>query len=315
MKTSRYVVLGIAAVAGILLFFLVHGMISGKATRTATASVAAPPPVQTVRVLIAAHDVKAGSRLADSDLTWQDWPVNTLNPAYIVDGPLPNGAAVAGSEGAKAPGATPATQTPAPQAAVQQAASAATDMAHKMLTPGAKEAYIGGIARQDILANEPIIDAKVVRADEGGFMAVMLSPGMRAMAVQVSVENTAGGFILPGDRVDIMATHQTPKAGGGTIDSVQPVLRNIRVLAIDQQVQTSKDKQSVIGATATLEVTPEDGKALALAKASGSLSLMLRSYADANGPAGVVNPAPAEGQEQTVRVFRPGQTSDVVVSR
>ncbi len=302
MKTSRYVVLGIAGVAGILLFFLVHGMMSGKATRPAVASVVAPP-VQTVRVLIAAHDIKAGSRLADADLQWQDWPINTLNPAYIIDGPRPGTAAAGSEEAARQAGGT------------QALAVAASDAARHALTPGAKESYIGGVARQDILANTPITDTQVVRSDEGGFMAVMLQPGMRAMAVQVSVDNTAGGFILPGDHVDIMATHQTPKVGGGTNDSVETVLRNIRVLAIDQQVQTQKDKQSVIGATATLEVSPSDGQALTLAKASGTLSLMLRSYADADGPAGVVAAAQPNSQ-MVVHVFRPGQqTADVTVSR
>ena len=301
MKTSRYVVLGIAGFAGILLFFLVHGMMSGKATRPAAATVVAPP-VQTVRVLIAAHDIKGGSRLGDADLQWQDWPINTLNPAYIVDGARPGTPAAGSEEAARKAGG------------LQAATQAASDTARHVLTPGAKEAYVGGVARQDILANTPITDAQVVRSDEGGFMAVMLQPGMRAMAVQVSVENTAGGFILPGDRVDIMATHQAPKTGGGTNDSVQSVLRNIRVLAIDQQVQTSKDKPTVIGATATLEVTPADGQALILAKASGTLSLMLRSYADSDGPAGVVASGASAAQD-VVHVFRPGQVTDVTVSR
>jgi pilus assembly protein CpaB len=301
MKTSRYVVLGIAGLAGLLLFFLVHTMMSGKPTRQATAAVAAPP-VQTVRVLIAAHDIKAGTRLGDADLQWQDWPINTLNPAYIVDGPRPGTAAAGTEEAARQAGG------------VQAATQAASDAARHVLTPGAKEVYIGGVTRQDILANTPITDAQVVRSDEGGFMAVMLAPGMRAMAVQVSVENTAGGFILPGDHVDIMATHQTPKTGGGTNDSVQTVLRNIRVLAIDQQVQTNKDKPAVIGATATLEVSPADGEALTLAKASGNLSLMLRSYADVNGPAGVVASTATAGQG-VVHVFRPGQVTDVTVAQ
>ncbi len=304
MKTSRYVVLGIAGFAGILLFFLVHGMMSGKAARPAAATVVAPP-VQTVRVLIATHDIKGGSRLSDADLQWQDWPVigNSINPAYIVDGPHPGTTAAGTEEAARKSGG------------VQAATQAASDAARHVLTPGAKEAYIGGVARQDILANTPITDAQVVRSDEGGFMAVMLQPGMRAMAVQVSVENTAGGFILPGDRVDIMATHQAQKAGGGTNDSVQTVLRNIRVLAIDQQVQTQKDKQSVIGATATLEVTPPDGQALTLAKASGTLSLMLRSYADSDGPSGVVANGQPNAAQDVVHVFRPGQVTDVTVAR
>ncbi len=316
MKTSRYVVMGIAALAAILLAFLVRGMIGGKATTEAKASIQAPPPQQTERVLVAAHEIKAGSRLAAEDLTWQDWPLSAVNPAYIVDGAQPTNVAMAtpGSEGAAA--ATPAPAIPNDTKAGKAANGVVQQVADKVMPSQTLQAYVGGVAREDILANEPIMDAKIVRADEGGFMAVMLDPGMRAMAVPVSVDNTAGGFILPGDHVDILVTHQTQKSGGGTVDSVQPVLRNVRVLAIDQAVSTDKDKQSVIGATATLEVSPEEGQAVTLAKASGTLSLMLRSYADVSGPGGVVDGrAVGADADTSVRVFRNGQTSEVMVSR
>ncbi len=307
MKLPRYAVFGIAGLAAIVLALLVRGMIAGgKPAQPAQATVAPPAPVATARVLIASHDIKAGTHLTDADLTWQDWPVNSLNPSYIVNGAVP-GATPAGTEDAAAktkPGA------------VANAAKGVAQTVSEAVSPGAKEKYIGGVAREDILANEPIIDSKIVRADEGGFMAVMLRPGMRALAVPVSVDNTAGGFILPGDRVDILATHQIPRQGGqGTVDSVQPVLRNIRVLAIDQQVQADENKQSVIGATATLEVSPEDGQVVTLAKASGTLSLMLRSYADAAGPSGAVVSSSTGNSDMTVRVYRPNQTSEVLVSR
>ncbi|ESQ84657.1 hypothetical protein AEAC466_06290 [Asticcacaulis sp. AC466] len=312
MKTSRYVVFGIAAVAALILAFLVRGMIGGKVTHEAAATVQAPA-VPTARVLVATRDIPAGTRLVDGDMAWQDWPVNTLNPAYIVDGGRPDAGAssatpASGAEDAAAKGPVAVKK---PGNGVLQA------VADKVAPSPSKEAYVGGVVREALLANEPIIPAKIVRADEGGFMAVMLNPGMRALAVPVSVDNTAGGFILPGDRVDILATHQTPRqnGGSGTIDSVQPVLRNIRVLAIDQQVSAEEGKQSVIGATATLEVTPSDGQILTLAKASGTLSLMLRSYADAAGPSGAVMQEPVGASDQSVRVIRPGSTSEVLVSR
>ncbi|MGA9658811.1 MAG: Flp pilus assembly protein CpaB [Asticcacaulis sp.] len=309
MKSSRYVVIGIAAVAALLLAFLVRGLMAGNGSHTASATVQAPPAQPTARVLIATRDIAAGTRLAEADLGWQDWPVNTLNPAYIVDGAVPAAAGSPnnGSEDTTVKGAVEVTK---PVNGVVQA------VADKIAPSASKEAYVGGVARENILANEPIIDAKIVRSDEGGFMAVMLNPGMRALAVPVSVDNTAGGFILPGDRVDILVTHQLPRqSGNGTIDSVQPVLRNIRVLAIDQQVAAEEGKQSVIGATATLEVSPNDGQVITLAKASGTLSMMLRSYADASGPSGAVLQAPTGSGDQSVRIYRPGQTSEVMVSR
>ncbi len=314
MKTSRYAVIGLAAIAALILAFLVRGMMAGNGSHKAEASVQAPPAQPTVRVLVAARDLPAGARITEADLNWQDWPVNTLNPAYIVDGGAPAAAApAAGSEDAAAKKGAPKD---GPVAVKKPGSELVQAVADKVAPSPTKEAYVGGVTREAILANEPIIDAKIVRADEGGYMAVMLSPGMRALAVPVSVDNTAGGFILPGDRVDILVTHQTPRTtGGGTIDSVQPVLRNIRVLAIDQQVSVEEGKQSVIGATATLEVSPSDGQVVTLAKASGTLSLMLRSYADAAGPSGAVAAAPTGAGDKSVRVFRPDQTTEVMVSR
>ena len=309
MKTSRYAVIGLAAIAALILAFLVRGMVAGSGSHKAEASIQAPPAQPTARVLVAARDLPAGTRLTDADLNWQDWPVNTLNPAYIVEGGAPVATAPAkGTEDAAAKDGPVAVKKPGSE--VVQA------VADKVMPSAAKEAYVGGVTREALLANEPIIDAKIVRADEGGYMAVMLNPGMRALAVPVSVDNTAGGFILPGDRVDILVTHQTPRTtGSGTLDSVQPVLRNIRVLAIDQQVTVEAGKQSVIGATATLEVSPSDGQVVTLAKASGTLSLMLRSYADAAGPSGAVAAAPTGAGDKSVRVFRPDQTTEVMVSR
>jgi pilus assembly protein CpaB len=311
MKTSRYAVFGLAAVAALILAFLVRGMIAGKGSHEAAASVQAPPPQPTTRVLVASRDLAAGTRLTEADLTWQDWPVNTLNPSYIVEG----GAAPAATTAAPVAGAEDAAVKGEAKVVTKKPNEIVQAVTDKVAPSPTKEAYVGGVVRENILANEPIIDAKIVRADEGGFMAVMLNPGMRALAVPVSVDNTAGGFILPGDRVDILVTHQRPASNGGApVDSVQPVLRNIRVLAIDQQVAAEEGKQSVIGATATLEVAPSDGQIITLAKASGTLSLMLRSYADAGGPSGAVAVAPT-GSDQSVRVFRPGQTSEVMVSR
>lgn len=317
MKVSKYVILSVAGLAAVLLALLVRTAMVGKPSTPAKAAVEAPPAQPMARVLVVSHDIKAGTRLTDADLTWRDFPVAALNPAYIVDGGSPEAAAASSSSaaasasGSVAAGSESAVAVNKPtDGVVGGVAQAVKD---KVAPSPAREAYIGGIVRQDMLSNEPVTDSKIVRADEGGFMAVMLHPGMRAMAVPVSVDSTAGGFILPGDHVDILATHQLQGANGGpNSSSVQPVLRNIRVLAIDQQVDTGKDKQSVIGGTATLEVSPQDGQVLTQAKASGTISLMLRSYADASGPSGVMDPGPGG---QTVRVYRNGQATEVQVPR
>ena len=92
---------------------------------------------------------------------------------------------------------------------MEKVAKAATDMA----VTGAKSDYIGAVVREPILAGEPIVGRKIVRAGDSGYLAAYLEPGMRAMAIAVTVESAAGGFILPGDRVDVVLTAETSRNG------------------------------------------------------------------------------------------------------
>jgi pilus assembly protein CpaB len=314
MKPARIAVICIAAVAAIGLAFVVRAMgSSGKPVAVA----AAAAPVETrpmAKVLVAARDLAPGKRLEDADLEWKDWAVDEVNPAFITDGttPLPapptavEAKAAAGTlEGAPAAGAKPDN-------AIAAVARAATNVA----TGGAKADYFGSVVREPILKGEPIVSRKIVRAGDSGYLAAYLEPGKRAMAIRVTVETAAGGFILPGDRVDVLLTRAASTAGleGGGQDSkfsASTVMRNIKVLAIDQTTRAGEDEQSVVGATATVEVGPADSEALALAKAQGELSLVLRSYADTGGPSGRV--AQPQAQSTAVRIFRGGAPEVVVV--
>ncbi len=156
----------------------------------------------------------------------------------------------------------------------------------------AMQSVTGAIVREPILQGEPVIRGKIVKGGEGGYMSVVLQPGMRAMAIPVTVETGAGGFILPGDRVDVISSHKLDQAagappGGGNADGgtvAQVILANLRVLAIDQQTEPAKNAKSIVGSTATLEVPAESVDILARAKSLGDMSLVLRSYADLGAP-------------------------------
>lgn len=167
--------------------------------------------------------------------------------------------------------------------------------------PNAMNQYTGYLTRNPLAVGEPI-RAESLLQSEGGFMAVMLDPGLRAVAVRVSAESTAGGFILPNDRVDVLRTQSVQGPTGQTQMQSETILRNIRVLAIDQTTDTRMDG-SVLGKTATLELQSAEVEIVVAAEASGLLSLSLRSYADnADGPRIVAAPAPAP----TVRILRGG---------
>jgi pilus assembly protein CpaB len=302
MKPARIIVICVAAVAAIGLALVVRAMGSPSKTPTAVATAAAVPATPMAKVLVAAKDLQPGQRLAEGDLAWKDWPAAEVNPAFITDGTVP----VPSAEPAAADAAKPA-------GAVASVTRAATDLA----TGGAKADYVGSVVREPILKGEPIVSRKIVRAGDSGYMAAYLEPGMRAMAIRVTVETAAGGFILPGDRVDVLLTRETnlgnagADAGDRAKFSSSTVMQNVKVLAIDQSTRAGDEEQAVVGATATLELGPRDAEALALAKSEGELSLVLRSYADTGGPSGRV--APAVRQSTPVRVFRGGAPEVVVV--
>lgn len=308
MKAPKYVVFAVAAVAAVLLALVAKGLLAGKPTTSADATqvkVSQTPQIPMIKVLVAARPIKAGERLDEGDMIWMDWPESAKSPTYRIK-----------SDG---PEVTPAVPLPANiSGEVQKMGKTAGDLTQKVLDPiGGMQDFIGGVVRENFEANEPIIDAKIVRANEGGFMAVMLEPGLRAVAIPISVENTAGGFILPGDHVDIMVSHEVPRPGGqgGNMFVANTVLSNVKVLAVDQSSDIKKDQQTVVGATATLAVSPSQGRALAQAKSMGSLSLMLRSYADVNEPTNRVITTEQNTRQNSVRVFRDGASTEVLVNR
>jgi pilus assembly protein CpaB len=151
--------------------------------------------------------------------------------------------------------------------------------------PEAATQLAGSIARAPFIAGEPIREAKLVKADGSGFMAAILPTGMRAISTEISPETGAGGFILPNDRVDVIMTRRLknpdPK-GSGDIVVPEIVLSNVRVLAIDQAPKEKEGQNSLIGKTVTLELKPGQVPILAFARQAGTLSLALRSIADAN---------------------------------
>lgn len=139
----------------------------------------------------------------------------------------------------------------------------------------------GWVAREPFAAGEPIVKTKIVAPGERGFLAAVLSPGMRAVSVPVDAPSDVSGFVFPGDRVDILITLSLPSAGasdnGNPHKAAETVLRDIRVIAIDQRLD-SKDGQAVVARTVTLEVTPKQSEIVALAaNMGGKLSLSLRS--------------------------------------
>jgi pilus assembly protein CpaB len=171
-------------------------------------------------------------------------------------------------------------------------AAANTSFIKKSAEPDAVNKFVGAIVRVAMLAGDPIRGPYVVVAKGSGFMAAILPKGMRAVAVDISAVTSAGGFILPDDRVDVVLTRRDKSgASGGDNFTSDTILRNVRVLAVDQSIDEKGDTKVALGKTATLELTQSQAETLEQAHQLGTISLTLRSILDSPS-------SPAEGEEE-----------------
>ncbi|MEJ0011838.1 MAG: Flp pilus assembly protein CpaB [Bauldia sp.] len=254
MKLAQVMVLGVAAGAGLIAAVIAIRVLQPApppevVATTATSTTQAPQ----VQVLVATKDVPIGGKLAADSVQWQDWPLSGVNKDRFI----------------------------------QKDGDGATQI----------QPLVGAIARASIYQGEPITESKLIHSDHG-FMSAILPEGMRAVATRIAADTSAGGFILPNDRVDVIMTRANPDAGdnGGSPYLTETILNNVRVLAIDQTIENTADNskagegaagQTVIGQTATLELTPQQVQILTVAQQiSDHLTLALRSVADSRaGPA------------------------------
>jgi pilus assembly protein CpaB len=295
MGALRLVIVLVAAAAAAVALALVARHLT--ASHPSTAMAAIPPPRPQVRVLVAKRDLKIGDRVQAEDVTWQAYPQESASAAFITGGPV--------------------------KASLVDKAEAALSADPQV------QALTGDLVLEPIAAKEPLTMRKLVKGGAGGFMAVKLPAGMRAMATPVTVESGAGGFILPGDHVDVIEDIKltsAQNAGGGT--PAQPIqsktiLKNITVLAIDQAPEPKPGASSLVGATATLEIPEADIDILAKAREEGTLQLALRSHADMEGPPAAAVAADAQPRhamrlgalqtEISVRIYRGAKATDVKV--
>jgi pilus assembly protein CpaB len=202
------------------------------------------------------------------------------------------------------------------------------------LPPGAitdSGAVLGSVARSEFVENEPIVASRLVPGDKtSGILPLMLPDDMRAMSVAVDEVSDLSGFVLPLTRVDVLLSLT---GGGNEAGRSKIILENIPVLAVGQTVARKDSPESV--RVVTLQVSPEQAEALAVASTQGKLHLALRSYGDNDVVATsgsnvkkvmsaysteVAAPpmqqqAPSRVKVRVRRVFRPRPLQHVVVLR
>jgi pilus assembly protein CpaB len=122
-----------------------------------------------------------------------------------------------------------------------------------------------------IETNEPVLSLKITGPGQRATLSALVKPGMKAVTIRVNDVEGVGGFVLPGDHVDVVLTRQIDKGSATT----QVVLQNTRVLAVDQ-IADERVQKAAVAKSVTLEVNTVDAQKLWLSSSVGSLSLLLR---------------------------------------
>jgi pilus assembly protein CpaB len=254
-------------------------------------------PQGVVKVLVAGRTINPGEILAIKDVTWAEWPKALVEERMIDENEF----------------VVPSATVPPTQVGLvvreeagdtaKKPKSDAGDTSAKSSGP-ADNAIIGAVARRRIFANEPISPDQLIQRGDRSIGSAVVAPGMRAVSIGISAASASGGFIAPGDYVDVMLSiswepgtdengNKLPEGSALMLPdgdslvkvSTETVLRNVKVLAIDQSLgRSAEDGPADVGKTATLEVSLSDTEKLLTATKLGSLALVLRSMVVEDSP-------------------------------
>lgn len=258
MRGVRIFILLCASLAAMATMWLVKGAYNSQAALAqrqplaeaapAAAVVPVSPPVE---VLIVSRDVRIGETLKPGDVRWHLWPADAISPSFVTRGSRPQ----------------------------------------------ALDEVTGKVTRTRLTEGEPFTQSKVLDLQGGGLMSGIVREGMRAISLPISDVTGAGGFILPGDYVDILLTrsftinmvHEETGVVTRQISEnrTDTIMKHVRILAIDQALGDGVRQPSVVGATATIEVTPDQAELMSLARqiaqqSRGFLTLSLLSFEELN---------------------------------
>src|SRR6266568_6248721 len=185
-------------------------------------------------------------------------------------------------------------------------------------TPDSKVGLPGSLVRKFVEAGSPITLQDVLRPRDRGFLASVLASDSRAISIKVDEESGVSGLIRPGDYVDVQLTQVFDKANPARRALSETVLRNVRVIAIDQEIaqggRSTISSAGKVAQTVSLELTPEQVKKIAVAKQLGTLSLAVRAAIEQwdkadSGAMSSCDVSPELARQNAIA----GQTTSVVV--
>ena len=238
MKMRAYVMLGLALLLAGASVFLARNWVQSQVQPVA--GVQDQKQVETTQVVVAASQLHFGNKVRREHLRVVDWPA-----AAVPEGSFKAIDEIMGKE--------------------------KRDENGNLIKPEDR------VALRTIEVNEPILKSKITGFGGRASLSTLISPGMRATTIRVNDVNGVAGFVLPGDRVDILLTRDpksSSKRRGGNLQT-DVLLQNMKVLGIDQDANEDRSKPAVVKAV-TLEVTTTQAQKLTLAQKLGTLSLALR---------------------------------------
>lgn len=181
--------------------------------------------------------------------------------------------------------------------------------------PDAISELDGARARSPLFLGEPVSDRTLVKPNEGNIMSAIVGKGLRGIAIRISDRTAGSGFIMPNDRVDVIATIRVEVETDSndddkrTIVFSRTIITNARVLSINQSLAAAADQPAFTDLqTAVLELDPVQAELVSRAETQGELSLALRSFAEAGDETSEQKPQIASISEipNSVSVFRQG---------
>lgn len=139
---------------------------------------------------------------------------------------------------------------------------------------------IGGITRSEIIKGEQVLSSRIVLDETKATLSYRIPEGMRGIALPIGDVSGVGGFISPGDRVDVLVTYSDEDIV--TSPATYTTFQNLLVIAVGEETESKDEPLRTPPTTLVLAVTPEQGEVLAFAYLKGELHLTLRSPLDDN---------------------------------
>lgn len=246
MNKNVLIAFGGATLIAIVVAMLLSAMLKGGKEEKQAAAVQEVPKTQ---IMVALKPIEVGNLLTEANVKWKTWPVDAVFPGTV-----------------------------------------------ERVEKKKPLEVLSGRAIRPIAIDEPILKSAIV-SDDGGFLAAALEPGYRAVAVSVGAATMAGGFINPGDFVDVILTYRVSISANNADEFVQgkmqeviaenvnryateTILRNIKVLGVDQRATKGEETGAKVGKTITLQVDERQAEIIALGKQMGDISLALRPLGD-----------------------------------